>query len=366
MITTESNMTHSKFNPNTATQQVANMKTNWNGWKQLGGVALLAIAQPTLAQVSFDSGSNGSDGVFNPVCVAPDTVITVDVEATQGLLQYSSMNVGANCIVRFTPTGNSLTTKSYPIQILVQGDALIDGEINVNGSGVIGGPGGYNAQNVHSFYERPGLGPEARRVLDFTYCPSGYLAGNIPSHYKNNYILRGKSSESSRCGAGGSGALLLAVSGTLTVNKSIQRGGGMAYIFATTIHSDSGLPDDHSTSPSRIEALYYTGSRVYSQLKQLSLNIVREEAEPIIIIKSVGGMDLTPGEALIPGAGTYPVVVNTTGLATGTEVVLYAYGASTDNKKTAYVLDDGTATIEMVFGDGHSEIDASVGIRPLP
>ena len=97
-----------------------------------------AFAFSTLAQAefTFDSGSTGVDGAYNPDCPTPDFPITLDVGAS-GIMNFTTINIGENCIVRFTPTGNSDTTKSNPVVFLAQGDVVIDGQIYLD-SGVSG------------------------------------------------------------------------------------------------------------------------------------------------------------------------------------------------------------------------------------
>jgi hypothetical protein len=88
-------------------------------------VLLLPIA--CLAQVV--TGSDGSDGPFNP------TVNTAINMATHpnGIYQYTSVNIPANVTVTFTPNANNT-----PVVWLVQNNVVINGAVSVSGQSPLG------------------------------------------------------------------------------------------------------------------------------------------------------------------------------------------------------------------------------------
>lgn len=124
---------------------------------------------------AFDSGSTGADGVFNP---AVSQQITLP---ESGILQYQSVNIPSGVTITFKK--NTLNT---PIQILVSGDMVVAGTIDIRGQdgkptgsagggsqaddglpgeggpgGYAGGPGGDQDQSLTPAIVRggPGLGP---------------------------------------------------------------------------------------------------------------------------------------------------------------------------------------------------------------
>lgn len=109
-------------------------------------VALLLLtflfsASPVLAQVN--SGSDGSDGAFNP---ATNTVINM-ADRPNGIYQYTSVNISNGVTVTFIPNANNT-----PVVWLVQTKCVIKGIISVSATnlpygasgraGLFGGPGG--------------------------------------------------------------------------------------------------------------------------------------------------------------------------------------------------------------------------------
>ena len=107
-------------------------------WNLLAGLALGFL--PPLASAQVNSGSNGSDGAFNPT-----QNVTINMaDHPTGIYQYTSVNIPAGVTVTFTPNANNT-----PVVWLVQGSCTITGTVNVSGkssiggASAIGGPGGY-------------------------------------------------------------------------------------------------------------------------------------------------------------------------------------------------------------------------------
>jgi hypothetical protein len=85
------------------------------------GIALAFVLLPCTA-LAFDSGSTGADGDFNPP-------VSIKVPLpTDGILNYRSVNIPLGVTVRFKR--NDMNT---PVTILVAGDAVIAGTINLDG-----------------------------------------------------------------------------------------------------------------------------------------------------------------------------------------------------------------------------------------
>jgi len=187
-------------------------------------VALLAAV--SMSAQAFDSGSTGADGAFNP------TVDTVLPLPDDGVFNFTSLNIPAGVTVRFER--NALNT---PVRILVAGDALIDGVINLNGSnspatgsagdGVIaddglpgrGGPGGFDggvggSPGSSDFAGGHGVGP----------------GGGFPSESQLNTSSSGRVG----CAGGGGGFGANGILGRITVDGfhcavSASASGGPSY-----------------------------------------------------------------------------------------------------------------------------------------
>ena len=221
---------------------------------------------------AFDSGSTGADGALTPNV---DTVVTLPAS---GVLNYSEINIPAGVRVSFQ--GNASNT---PVTVLVSGDALIAGILDLNGKDAPdsngagdgnvaddglpgrGGPGGYaggrggaadastaaNSLRIAAAGIGPGGGRPATKRFD-SYCgyaPGGSFATAGSADYASQcgYIVaptygnadllpliggsggaggHGGTGIGGAGGGGGGGALLLAVSGTLNVTGQILANGG--------------------------------------------------------------------------------------------------------------------------------------------
>ena len=220
----------------------------------IAGVLLCASG---LAQVN--SGSNGSDGAFNPTT---DIVINMADHPT-GVYHYTSVDIPTNVTVTFIPNANNT-----PVVWLVQSNCTIEGRVSVNGldgnyslissfQGGMGGPGGFAGGNAgRDDHEDPGsgIGPGGGKVAaghpDWyggnasfgtvgSVTNGAHLAGDT---YGNEVLLPliggsgggGGGSQSwyvsgaRFSGGGGGGAILIAVSGNLLIEVSgkIEANGG--------------------------------------------------------------------------------------------------------------------------------------------
>jgi hypothetical protein len=117
--------------------------------KLIAASALVTIAASV--QAAFTSGSTGADGALTP------SVATVVTLPASGVLNYTTINIPTGVTVTFVKN-----TANTPVVLLVMGDAIIAGTINVSGiasrdsgsagdgsvgdDGIpgAGGPGGYD------------------------------------------------------------------------------------------------------------------------------------------------------------------------------------------------------------------------------
>ena len=208
------------------------------------------------AQAQVNSGSDGSDGAFNPTT---STNINMADHPT-GIYQYTSVNISNGIAVTFTPNANN-----SPVTWLVQSNCVISGFINLygqngsdassGGQGGAGGPGGWGGGNAGSAIvdAGSGFGPgggQGGKVAG-NACGGSAGFGHATSQpdtnrlggaaYGNIYLLPliggsggGGSTQGSvyggcygaGSGGGGGGAICIAVSGTLNFSGYINSNGG--------------------------------------------------------------------------------------------------------------------------------------------
>lgn len=123
------------------------MQTIYFTFRQISLLTLLLFTYTlaALSQTTFNSGSTGADGAFNPTA-------NIDVQLPEsGILNYTTINIPANVFVGFKKN-----SRNTPVTILASGDVRIAGQINVSGRattgsfGVFGGasgPGGFSGGN---------------------------------------------------------------------------------------------------------------------------------------------------------------------------------------------------------------------------
>jgi len=140
-------------------------------------LALLLACFGAAAQVN--SGSNGSDGAFNPT-----TNIVINMaDHPNGIYQFTTVSIPTNVTVTFMPNANS-----SPVIWLVQGDCTINGTVDVsgqiqtNGTGGLGGPGGFRGGNGGN-NPTAGIGPGGGVAAIRPYGSSiAYSIANSASH----------------------------------------------------------------------------------------------------------------------------------------------------------------------------------------
>ena len=186
----------------------------------------IAVFSPAIGRAQVSSGSDGSDGAFNP---ATNTVINMADHPT-GIYQYTSVTISNGVTVTFIPNVNN-----SPVTWLVQSNVVINGAVDVSGQDAVdrvgspGGPGGWSGGNGGSnptFGQGPGGGATNQGG---SYGSAGV---NNPSPlYGNSFLLpllggSGGSGDSSGGGGSGGGAILIAASNSIQVNGQILANGG--------------------------------------------------------------------------------------------------------------------------------------------
>jgi hypothetical protein len=207
--------------------------------------ATFAVLLGVNANAQVNSGSNGSDGAFNPT-----TNIVINMaDHPNGIYQYTSVNIPTNVTVTFIPNANNT-----PVVWLVQTNCVINGTVDVSAETVPwqfsnpvvqnGGPGGFRGGNGGTSASS-GLGPGGGNTGDLMSAHASFgTTGEVwtgaflqePAGltYGNEFLLPlvggsgggGKGGQQAPGpGGGGGGAILIAASGLITVNGSIAANG---------------------------------------------------------------------------------------------------------------------------------------------
>ena len=198
---------------------------------------MLAVLLVVTANAQVNSGSNGSDGAFNP---ATDTVINM-ADHPNGIYQYSSVNISNGVTVTFIPNANN-----SPVTWLVQSNVVINGTVDLSGAppnsaqGGWGGPGGWGGGSGGS----SGLGAGGGTAGSSSLFPGQSSFGTIgdqnqgqasPGNIYGNIFLiplvggsggGGLPGNPGYGGAGGGGAILIAANGYINLTGAISANGG--------------------------------------------------------------------------------------------------------------------------------------------
>jgi hypothetical protein len=214
---------------------------------------LVVVSFPFVTLAQVNSGSNGSDGAFNPT-----QNVTIDMNLRpDGIYHYTSVTIPSGVTVTFTPNANNT-----PVVWLLQGDCVVNGIVDVSGQRVdspsapgLGGPGGWAGGNggVSATAGRgPGGGIVARPDETSFYGGShASLAQTVNQAggvtYGNVFIIPlvggsgGGGIQGDRGwivggggwpGSGGGGAMLVAATGRIVVDGTIRANGGSTHYGA--------------------------------------------------------------------------------------------------------------------------------------
>ena len=207
------------------------------------------------AQAQVNSGSNGSDGAFNPTT---NTVINM-ADHPDGIYHYTSVNISNGITVTFIPNANNL-----PVVWLVQSNCVLAGTVSLDGSSSIGafggngGPGGFKGGNGRlcgGCFLNAGQGPGGGKVTETNGSPGGngsfgsrgdrFLGTSLRPYvqhapgdtYGNLYLLPlvggsgggGGDWNVNGGGGGGGGAILIAASESIEMTGVVSAIGGKGY-----------------------------------------------------------------------------------------------------------------------------------------
>jgi hypothetical protein len=348
----------------------------------LMALALFFQPQPIIAQVN--SGSNGSDGAFNPT-----SDVTIDMPSRpDGIYQYSSVNIPSGVNVTFTPNA-----KNTPVVWLVQGACIVSGVIDVSGQTATaggpgaGGPGGWSG-GIGGTSATPGQGPGGGDVGYTAQSSAAYYGGSYgglgstvppgsPKLYGNVFLLpllggsggggaQGSGSISGYPAGGGGGALLIVASDQIQITGSIRSNGGAGYQAGYSGAAGSGgairlicstVTGSGSVSAGGGGGNYWGGGggsgRIRFDVYQNNFTgsksgIFTQGFQPIILpvanqgiqlgIASIGGVAvagslggvLANPDVIIPALQSNPinVVVNCTNVPLNTDIIIKVHPAS--------------------------------------
>ena len=200
---------------------------SWRSLRSLAAIALGFLLAGPEAHAQVNSGSNGSDGAFNPT-----TNIAINMaDHPAGIYHYTSVNISNGVTVTFIPNGNNT-----PVVWMVQSNCVINGTVDVSGTGANGaifgasGPGGYRGGNGGPT-GGDGQGPGGGVAIGIGGYGGRYATGFSP--YGNQFLvpLLGGSGGGGATnylfgGGGGGGAILIAASGQLLLGGAVNARGG--------------------------------------------------------------------------------------------------------------------------------------------
>jgi hypothetical protein len=385
--------------------------------------ALLVLALCFTARAQVNSGSDGSDGAFNPT-----KNIVIDMhDHTTGVYNYTSVNIPSGVTATFIPNANNT-----PVTWLVQSNVVINGTVDVSGQsstgqvGAAGGPGGWSGGSGGSNPSQ-GQGPGGGGPASTGFAAGGSYGTQaefsppqvrIGPTYGNSFLLPllggsgggGSGLQSFSVGGGGGGggggAILIASQNYIQLNgKIVATGGQDGYYWVNGVIAGSGSGSGGAirlvavsvTGFGTIDAGNYSPSgtgvggegRIRIDAFQNTFGgslsgVVSEGFQPIIIpaagqgvqlvIASVGGTSVSPNptgqlvspDAIISGqqANPIPVVVNCSNLPLNTPVTVTVTPAngsavSAVGYNNTGTLASSTATVSLVMPRGGGIIYAT-------
>jgi hypothetical protein len=360
---------------------------------------LLVAGGAGSAFAQFNSGSTGADGALN---ITSNTVLPVQAD---GVHNYTTINVNGGVTLSFSPNATN-----SPVVFLASGDVTISGAINLDGAtgrgtgdplsgspgneaqpgpgGFPGGIGGVPTTQGGTNLGKPGGGPGGGAASnDPSATGNGRgRGGNAGSHFTAGGISFGNANAAAPiygdtrlislsggsggaggdmiqdltgtwkgpAGGAGGGAILIASSGTITINGSIVARGGSGHVagagggggtegsgggsggairlMADTINGGGSLAAHGGGGAAtggngliRLEAFSFSGNIVgnsnpVANTTQPGIVMLNPANVPTITITSIGGQAV-PGtptgstatpDVTIPAATANPVTINMT------------------------------------------------------
>lgn len=337
---------------------------------------LLVMLSCLSATAQVNSGSNGSDGPFNPT-----GNVTINMaDHPDGIYHYTSVNIPSGVTVTFTSNANNT-----PVVWLVQTNCVINGIVSLNAAmvsdvtGGIGGPGGGRGGNGGSLptrgyglgggslgfggaFAEPGVGSTVDSFNNSVYGNSFLVpirggsgaGGRLRSFFSNQFF----STWYENAGGGGGGGILIAASERITLGGQINaRGaapnasfsynaygsGGGVRLVAPTISGGGSIdvagggsgPGYGGKGRIRFDALeiLYAGSVNGSLTQGFQPIIIPASGQGVqLAIQSIGGVSvagspngvLANPDVILPAQQTNPmnVVVNCSNLPMNTTITI--------------------------------------------
>ncbi len=409
--------------------------------KQFSKAVVWSVCMTSIVWGQFDSGSDGSDGPFIVGAgqeVVIDLANAVDADWTTPspspgsgvydadqwavVFKYATIVIGANATVRFVnhPKGAPVVWLSQN-NVVISGRVVLDGE---DGTVAMGdayaepGPGGF-AGGVGVVFPgvsaSGGFGPGGGGVGDGGGYGGGGGGGNGGDTYGQQEIVPliggsgggGRTNANFGGGAGG-GGILIASSGSVTINASGEisaRGGnaaqesgdigsgsgGSVRILANSIGGEGAInatgatiADNGGNGRVRLEApeIVYTGSTTPSATVSLAPGPVFAEMTPQLQIVSVvneGGMPfavpqdpdarVTTTDAVVDGGTTFTVNIAARFVPPGTDVlVLVTRANGTPSRFTSAPLvgtfESSSTTADVTLMPGRAELQLRANWTP--
>ena len=205
------------------------------------------VLLPVVCAAQINSGSNGSDGAFNPTM----NIVINMADHPNGIYQYTSVNISNGVTVTFIPNANNT-----PVTWLVQSNVIINGSLDVSGKdssnhgtiyspGGLGGPGGFRGGNGGpdgSAGQGPGGGDIGNYMgISGSYGGLGYQATNSGLIYGNQYLIpiiggSGGGGATTQYGGmwgagggGGGGAIMIVATSQIAISGSVIANGGAPF-----------------------------------------------------------------------------------------------------------------------------------------
>jgi hypothetical protein len=364
------------------------------------------------AYATFNSGSTGTDGPFNPTA-SMEVVLPPD-----GVLNYTTVDIPAGVTVTFKK--NAANT---PVFMLATGDVNIAGTIDVAGKGATslvpgaGGPGGFAGGYGGGFFsdggkgQGPGGGNPGRYYGGMGggggfgtvgLASAGGTNGTGGPIYGTSTLLpliggsgggggAGHDIRSGGPGGGGGGALMIASSTVITVTGTIKANGGNGStgpegwgnntgaggsggairLMANVISGNGTIDAKNGTAGysvhggmGRIRLETYTNNRTASTVPAYTLglpSIVFPPSSPTLSITSIAGTTVPASptgsynqpDMLLPSTTTNPVTVNISAnnIPVGTTVKVWTlpqYGSATSVNTTLTGTNESSAATANV------------------
>jgi hypothetical protein len=353
----------------------------------------LGFATAASAQVSFSSGSNGSDGAFDLTGTASGTTVTFlpsnfpGNQHSLGIYNFTHITIPSGVTVRLSSLNLSgpvywLSTGAVSISGTVDlggragypASQLISGRLRQMDAGAGGFPGGIGSNAISGASGAPGDGPGGgpgttsanTTTTNATFTGTSSLVPLIGGSGGGGSGPSGNPLQYGSGGGSGGGAILIASSTSITVSGTINAGGGNGGGSCTNCASGSGgaihlvantlagsgtlnVASYYNTSANngvvRLEAYSSTASfTVYGTSSAASPGtlILPTQAQPSVSVVSVNSVALpasptasiTTPDATINSTSAVTIAIQAANIPVGTVVTLHLYSSNSATDQT--------------------------------